>query len=135
MAEPIEIRIRESGDEDLPKMLNVLQECPEAASWADSAPALIAETAGAMAGFVLYRIVAGEGEVLNLAVIPEFRRQGIASALLKTLVKRCTTWHLEVRESNRGAICLYEENRFAIVGRRERYYSDGEAALLMSRIS
>src|SRR5436190_1190336 len=105
MAEPVEITIRESGDEDLPQMLHILRECPEAASWADSAPALIAEAAGATAGFVLYRIVAGEGEVLNLAVIPEFRRQGIASALLKALLMRCTTWHLEVRESNLGAIC------------------------------
>ncbi len=134
MAEHSEIALRAGSPEDFPHLLRVLEECPEAASWADTSPTIVAEFENEIVAFVLYRIVAGEGEVLNLAVRPHIRRLHVATALLHELFARAPIWHLEVRESNVPAISLYEALGFARAGRRERYYSNGEAALLFNRI-
>lgn len=103
-----------------------------AASWADGYPSLVAEIDGRLVGFAMYRIVAGEGELLNLAVAPSARRSGIGCALLREMMLLAKVWHLEVRESNAAAIGLYESSGYVEVGRRARYYGDGEAALLFS---
>jgi ribosomal protein S18 acetylase RimI-like enzyme len=90
------------------------------------------------AGFVVVRKTGpGEGEVLNLAVLPRFRRAGIARTLLQTVLgSEKLNWFLEVRESNAAAIALYSAAGFDVVGRREKYYHDPcEAALVMRRIS
>lgn len=82
--------------------------------------------------------VAGEMEILNLAVHPDFRRQGLGKRLLCKVLKigrkmGMEQAHLEVRESNIAALKLYESSGFAVVGRRKRYYPDtGEDALLMT---
>jgi len=76
--------------------------------------------------------------VMNVAVDPVHRRQGIADALLIELL-RCVDdedarFTLEVRPSNTGAIALYERHGFLAAGRRRRYYQDnGEDALIMWR--
>ncbi len=69
-------------------------------------------TAGESSGYLIGRDVAGSGEVLNLAVVPEQRRSGIASTLLreglKTLGERgAEEVFLEVRASNSPANELY----------------------------
>jgi ribosomal-protein-alanine N-acetyltransferase len=76
--------------------------------------------------------------LMNVAVAPEWRRQGVASALLGTLYERIggdeSRLTLEVRTSNRGAIELYERDGFRVAGYRRRYYQDnGEDALVMWR--
>jgi ribosomal-protein-alanine N-acetyltransferase len=85
-------------------------------------------------GFLVSRSVAeDEHELLNLAVAPESRRQGIARQLVKSLMAECRgAIFLEVRESNRGAIDLYKSLNFKNVNRREKYYqSPLEAAIVM----
>ena len=78
-----------------------------------------------------------EIHITNLAVHPEWRRQGIARALLAAILedagRRGTTLALlEVRPTNAEAVGLYEGLGFQIVGRRKGYYFDtGEDALLM----
>jgi ribosomal-protein-alanine N-acetyltransferase len=76
--------------------------------------------------------------LMNIAVDPDHRREGLATALLSELVHRVGGDHarvtLEVRESNQGAIDLYERFGFLAAGMRRRYYQDnGEDALIMWR--
>jgi ribosomal-protein-alanine N-acetyltransferase len=76
--------------------------------------------------------------VMNIAVEPDLRRQGIAATLLSELYVRAgdanAQFTLEVRRSNRAAIELYQRDGFRIAGVRRRYYQDnGEDALIMWR--
>ncbi|MFT8736010.1 MAG: ribosomal protein S18-alanine N-acetyltransferase [Zymomonas mobilis] len=78
------------------------------------------------AGFLLSRTVFDECELLLLAVRPEFRRKGVAAALLKKLIEKAKSEdtkyiHLEVREKN-PALNLYYHIGFREVGRRINYY-------------
>jgi ribosomal-protein-alanine N-acetyltransferase len=76
--------------------------------------------------------------VMNVAVDPDHRRHGIATAMMTALLAatgeadaRIT---LEVRRSNHGALALYERFGFRAVGTRRRYYQDnGEDAVIMWR--
>jgi len=76
--------------------------------------------------------------IMNVAVDPAHRRVGIATALIEGLLARIddarARFTLEVRESNRAAIALYEGYGFRAAGRRRRYYQDnGEDAVIMWR--
>ncbi len=76
--------------------------------------------------------------VMNVAVDPAHRREGIATAMITDLLRRIDAvdarFTLEVRESNVGAIELYERFGFRAAGRRRRYYQDnGEDAVVMWR--
>jgi ribosomal-protein-alanine N-acetyltransferase len=75
--------------------------------------------------------------VMDIAVDPDHRRAGVASALLAGLIARAgedANYTLEVRVSNAGAIALYERYGFRGVGTRPRYYADnGEDAMIMWR--
>ena len=76
--------------------------------------------------------------IMNIAVEPTRRREGVGTALLLTLIERIdevrARFTLEVRESNVGAIALYERYGFRATGRRRRYYQDnGEDAVIMWR--
>lgn len=123
--------VRSAGKGDVARMAAIVAEAPEAAGWVDGFPALVAEVDGEVAGFGIYRVVAGEGELLNLAVGVKWRRRGVARELVSELMKRAGVWHLEVRESNAAALGFYTAMGFERVGRRAGYYSDGEAAVLM----
>jgi [ribosomal protein S18]-alanine N-acetyltransferase len=75
--------------------------------------------------------------LMNVAVSPEHRREGVATTLLRVLLGRlddAAQITLEVRRSNAGAITLYEGLGFRAAGVRPRYYADnGEDALIMWR--
>jgi [ribosomal protein S18]-alanine N-acetyltransferase len=80
-----------------------------------------------IAGYLIGREVAGTGEILNLAVSPDFRRRGVARALLRAGLaafrnRRVDEVYLEVRESNRSAQALYLSSGFRPVGQRAAYY-------------
>ena len=88
---------------------------------------LVAMDGERLAGYVGSQTVLGETDMMNLAVDPDFRRQGIGEALVLRLVAElksrgayCLT--LEVRASNEAAIGLYDKLGFAAVGRRRGYY-------------
>ena len=88
----------------------------------------------------LWRIC-DSADITNIAVLKEYRRQGIATALLKALIKKArelemTSLTLEVRETNKGAIELYRSFGFEIIGRRKRFYQDPEedALIMIKRI-
>lgn len=88
---------------------------------------IVAEQDGVVAGYVGSQSVLGEADMMNLAVAPGFRRQGIGRELIQTLVERLKEkgTHilvLEVRASNEAAIALYDTLGFVQVGRRPNYY-------------
>lgn len=81
-------------------------------------------------------LVADEGQITNIAVLPEYRKMGIASALLERLIDYAgeKSIVLEVRESNLSAISLYEKYEFKKAGvRRNFYHSPTENAIIMIR--
>jgi len=88
--------------------------------------ALAVEEGGALAGFILCRLIAGEAEVLTLAVRPAARRRGIGRALLEAALvlaqPTAETMFLEVAADNPAAVALYEGAGFETVGRRAGYY-------------
>ena len=80
-----------------------------------------------MAGVSLIRTVQDETELLTLAVKPDFRRRGIARALLKAAMEDAwaaggASMYLEVSDENTAALDLYRTTGFVPVGRRTRYY-------------
>lgn len=99
---------------------------------------LVAEADGALAGYIGSQSVLGESDVMNVAVSPDYRRQGIGEALvlalveeLKKLGNHCLS--LEVRLSNAPARSLYEKLGFAEVGRRPNYYRNPKEDALILR--
>lgn len=78
-------------------------------------------------GFLLGQVVAGEAELLTIAVDPQARRQGIGRSLVEGFLQEARTRgaesaFLEVSEANPGARALYEACGFATTGRRRGYY-------------
>jgi ribosomal-protein-alanine acetyltransferase len=91
----------------------------------------------ALLGFLLGYTAVGELHILTLGVDPGRRRVGIGTALVRAVLGEARAAavacaHLEVRASNDPARALYQGLGFVVVGRRPRYYRDGEDALLMS---
>ena len=99
---------------------------------------LVAEDGETVAGYVGSQTVLDETDMMNIAVCPDYRRQGIAEKLvdrlveeLKTIGSRALT--LEVRASNVPAISLYEKLGFHQVGLRKNYYRNPKEDALILR--
>lgn len=98
----------------------------------------VALVEGQIAGYLCSWLICGELQIQNLATSPAFRRRGIGQTLLEYVINRClcagllSAW-LEVREDNQAAIKLYTGCGFEVLGRRKKYYQDGEDALLLGR--
>ena len=95
-----------------------------------------------LAGYLLSRDVLDEVHIMQIAVDPEYRRQGIAEQLSKNLLaaKQGRTLMLEVRASNLPAQALYEKLGFIHSGIRKGYYVPRKAgdpredAVLMNHV-
>lgn len=110
--------------EDLEKQIDI-----------DTSYFLVAEVDGKAVGYMGLQIFSGEGYVTNVAVLPEYRHQGIAAALIeKQLENPMNFITLEVRQSNTPAINLYTKMGFESVGIRPNFYSNPtENAIIMTR--
>jgi [ribosomal protein S18]-alanine N-acetyltransferase len=92
-----------------------------------------------LAGYLIVSRYVDAWHIMNIAVSPDFRRRGIATALLQRLFELTDDrsrrgYTLEVRVSNDGAISLYERLGFTARGIRRGYYTDNrEDALIMWR--
>ncbi len=92
-----------------------------------------------LVGYVMFWIVVDELHILNIAVDPDWRRQGIGAKLMELVFEhargsRTALIVLDVRYGNAAARRMYEEFGFRGVGVRLKYYSDtGEDALVMVR--
>ena len=90
-------------------------------------------------GFCSFWRVLDELHINNLAVVPEFRRQGVATALLRRVMDEAARFGirrtmLEVRQSNTAARQLYERFGFVVAGTRSKYYTNPiEDALVLWR--
>ena len=101
---------------------------------------LVVEGGRGPAGYLIGRVVAGSGEVLNLAVAPEFRRRGLGGAMLEEGLaafrrRGATEVFLEVRESNHSAQSLYLARGFRPVGQRAAYYRNPREDALVLRLA
>ena len=98
---------------------------------------LVAELDGRIVGHCGVRNLLGEGEITNVAVHPDYRNRGIASAMLTELLDRggrmgIEAFTLEVRASNGSAVHLYEKAGFVTEGVRKGFYDmPKEDALIM----
>ena len=137
MADPY--RIRPASAADVPEIAAAERICFSdpwsSASLAelfenDTAIGLIAASSGPefrLAGYVFARVIAGEAEILNIAVVPGDRSQGVGATLLDAVLERirgrgAAAVFLEVRESNEPARRLYLSRGFRPVGLRADYY-------------
>lgn len=99
---------------------------------------LVAVDGDVVVGYVGSQTVMGETDMMNIAVHPDYRRQGIARSLIDALLQglkerksHCLT--LEVRASNVPAIALYWELGFLEAGRRKNYYRNPKEDALILR--
>jgi ribosomal-protein-alanine N-acetyltransferase len=93
-------------------------------------------------GFIIWRNLYEQSEIITLAVLPDVRRQGIARLLLAHAMQhaaqsKAQDIFLEVEEGNIAAFRLYEQSGFELVNRRDGYYRKPDGtyadALVMSR--
>ena len=100
---------------------------------------LVAERDGEILGYVGAQTVLDESDLMNLAVDPAARRQGVARELLQSLMARlydrgAKSLTLDARVGNVPALSLYASLGFAVVGRRKNYYEKPqEDAFVMRR--
>ena len=110
---------------------------------------IVAEENGVVIGYIMSRIEVGlsnfslgglirKGHVVSIAVMPQSRRKGIATALIKAAMTGMSYYkakqiYLEVRVTNAGAIDLYKKLGLEITRTIQGYYSDGEDAYVMSK--
>jgi ribosomal-protein-alanine N-acetyltransferase len=99
----------------------------------------VVEDADRVVAFAVWWHVVDEIHLLNIVVHPNHRRGGLAVQLMDALVTdaqavRARALCLEVRAGNAPALALYLRYGFEVVGRRRRYYADGEDAILMERV-
>ncbi len=99
----------------------------------------VIEVDGTIAGYVIARIVARQGEIANIAVDPAFQGTGLGGRLLDAAIaaaeaEDCEAVWLEVRVSNEAARRLYASRGFEPIGRRRGYYrTPVEDALVLRR--
>lgn len=89
-------------------------------------------------GYIGSQAVMDEADIMNVAVDPDYRRQGVAQGLIDHLVEVLKTkgvvcLFLEVRASNESAINLYDKNGFLQVGCRKNYYHNPKEDALILR--
>ena len=91
-----------------------------------------------LVGYLIVYYVLEDGEIARIAVESDFRRNGVASRLLKELAFICADngvnkLLLDVRESNESAKAFYKKKGFVLDGVRKNYYTNPtENAILMS---
>ncbi len=80
--------------------------------------------------------IINEAHITNIAVDPNYQKKGVASEILKAIIKKSHELEiigvtLEVRESNEAALKLYEKFGFENEGIRKNYYENNENAIIM----
>ena len=149
------VKIHRLQVRDIGPVVEIQTQCREAAQWSrkeyellaapesanNTTPCWVAENDGRLAGFLAARKLADEMEILNLAVVPESRRQGIAGQLLRAAMKWAAAEgiakvYLEVRASNAAAKAFYQSRGFHATGTRPNYYRDpaDDAVLLTAPV-
>lgn len=123
---------------DLPAVQRIEEQSPEPWSHRQLAEELAYQGAlqlvcrsmvgGLLVGFLMARLITGETEILKIATMREFQRQGVAGSLLTAFIalakqQGVSRFYLELRAQNRPARALYEKHAFEVTGRRPNYYT------------
>lgn len=136
--------VRPAAEADLPRLEEIEHLSFPSQPWDQDLLAkyecLVAASRIQVLGFLSFRTLLrprdknqGEFEILNLAVDPAHRRQGIAKALLDHQLARGGVHFLEVRESNNAARKLYEGLGFEVIGTRRDYYRNPEESAIVMK--
>lgn len=103
---------------------------------------------GKIIGYIMWRVekmpsphslkISNKGHLVSIALLKEYRRKGIATALLSNSMDEIKRYKidefvLEVRVSNYAAINLYQKFNFSTKSIKHKYYRDGENAYYMTR--
>lgn len=130
--------LRAGTSADLDAVAAIQAASPQAAQWEPKDylqyDLRVALVNGQVAAFLVSRtLAAGESEILNLAVAPEHRRQGVARGLVQASLRGVKgDVFLEVRASNKAAQKFYKSLGFQVVSVRSEYYSSPvETAIVM----
>lgn len=143
----MDLEIRKMTSSNIEEIANLEKEC-FSSPWSEDglkneldnnfARFFVAFSGGKIAGYIGSHNVLGEVYITNVAVFPEFRRNGVGKALVEFLVDEMKAENaefvtLEVRKSNFSAISLYEKCGFGKVGERKNFYEKPiEDAILMT---
>lgn len=100
---------------------------------------LVAEVDEKIVGFIDFMVTFNSATIVQIAVLPEYRKQKIATNLLNEMEKSfpkklddvVENVTLEVRKSNEAAINLYKKDGYEIIVEKKHYYPDGEDAIYM----
>ncbi|HEY8443756.1 MAG TPA: ribosomal protein S18-alanine N-acetyltransferase [Clostridia bacterium] len=140
--------IRQASLEDLTEIISLERICFGEDAWSEQnfrdvlasgiTKIFVYAIEAKIAAYAVLTVIFDEAHLDNIAVHPEYRRQGIARELIVYLldilkdirIKKIT---LEVRVSNTAAINLYKSLGFVIEGVRKKYYNDQEDAFIMWR--
>ncbi len=136
-----QLHIRVAELSDVPSLAKLHAACFEAAwdevaiasllNWTGSI-ALMAVSAEGLAGFLIYRQVDAEAEILTFATDPNLRRRGVGMALIEGLkALNIAKVFLEVASRNEDALNLYLKAGFLQKGLRKAYYATGDDALIL----
>jgi ribosomal-protein-alanine N-acetyltransferase len=131
------LNIRAMEARDIDAILAIQAASPEIAHWTlwdynrvarGEMVGWVAEEKEEIIGFLVGRQIVSDVEILNFAVAPDWRHQGVGKALLREAIDwgreiRAQNALLEVRESNLAALRFYERHEFQTTGRRARYYT------------
>ena len=140
-------RIRRAERADVPSLASIERRCfsdpwSEAgileSLQSETTLALVAENKEGELGYLMARLSGEEGEILNLAVLPGYRRRGVGRDLLERglallIASGVREAYLEVRESNLAARDLYLGFGFRPVGVRPHYYRNPREDALVLR--
>ena len=99
---------------------------------------LVAVDSETVVGYVGSQTVLGETDMMNIAVHPDYRKQGIGTGLILALIRELSSrgshsLMLEVRASNEQAISVYSKLGFSEIGRRRNYYRNPKEDALILR--
>jgi [ribosomal protein S18]-alanine N-acetyltransferase len=110
---------------------------------------VVAEERGVLVGYIMCRVEVGlsnlglgglvrKGHVVSIAVMPQARRKGVATALIKAAINGMNYYkakqiYLEVRVTNAVGVSLYKKLGLEVARTINGYYSDGEDAYVMSK--
>jgi len=143
--------IRQMEARDMDAVIAIQRQSRESAQWSrtdyeefanGAAPCFVAENESRVVGFLFARKAADEMEILNLAVEPAARRQGVASRLLREVMNwgaknGIGSTYIEVRAANAAARAFYVKHGFHATGIRANYYRDpdDDAVLLTTAVT
>jgi [ribosomal protein S18]-alanine N-acetyltransferase len=141
--------LRDSSPFDFEALYELDQECfPPAIAYPKStlrlflkqpgAVCVVAESVGAIAGFLIAERDAATGHIVTLDIAPEYRRRGIGSALLEEAERRLVAAgvqevEIETATANEAGVAFWRRHGYGDCGVLQGYYEDGQDAYAMRK--